>query len=96
MHPGTKDAAHQKYNSITYASQSAALLLVMLLVELQNTRKKRLNRKKDPIYAIFLKRWGFKDVKYDIPIQLGPRSFNFSPQCKKSLYNIISGEIPEN
>ena len=25
MHPGTKDAAHQKYNSINYSSQSVAL-----------------------------------------------------------------------
>ena len=24
---------------------------------------------KDPTYAIFLKSWGFKDVKYDIPIR---------------------------
>ena len=43
---------------------------------------------KDPTYAIFLKSWGFKDVKYDIPcvntIQLGPSPFNSAPQCKTS------------
>ena len=38
---------------------------------------------KDPTYAIFLKSWGFKDVKYDIPIQLGT----------SHLYVIILGEI---
>ena len=29
-------------------------------------------------------------------IQLVPSPFNSSPQCKKALYVIISGEIPEN
>ena len=55
MHPGTKDAAHQKYNSITYASQSVALLLVMLLVELQNTCKKGWTEKRSNICYIFEK-----------------------------------------
>ena len=46
------------------------------------------------IYALFLKSWGFKDVKYDIfpcvnPIQL-------VPTMKKALYVFISSEIPEN
>ena len=52
MHPGTKDAAHQKYNYITYASQSVALLLVMLLVELQNTCKK-VEQKKAALALVF-------------------------------------------
>ena len=52
------------------------------------------------IYAIFLKRWGFKDVKYDIPRcqshSIRPSPFKWSPQCKKkTLYFIISGEISE-
>ena len=51
MHPGTKDAAHQKYNSITYASQSVALLLVMLLVELQKTGFPILNHSQGHIWA---------------------------------------------
>ena len=53
MHPGTKDAVHQKYNSITYASQSVAPLLVMLLVELQNTCKKGWTEKRSNICYIF-------------------------------------------
>ena len=70
-----------------------SLLLVMILGELQ----KKLNRQMpDPTYAIFFKSWGFKDVKYVNAIQLGPSPFNSSPQCKKALYVIISGEIPEN
>ena len=45
------------------------LLLALVLVELQNTCKKKSwteKCSKDPTYAIFLKSWGFKDVKYDI------------------------------
>ena len=62
-----------------------SLLLVMILGELQ----KKLNRQMpDLTYAIFFKSWGFKDVKYDIPMcqshSSRPSPFNSSPQCKKS------------
>ena len=62
-----------------------SLLLVMILGELQ----KKLNRQMpDPTYAISFKSWGFKDVKYDIPMcqsySTRPSPFNSSPQCKKS------------
>ena len=59
-------------------------------------------RKTCYIYMLyFLKGWGFKDVKYDIPMC---QSHSTRPQFiqlvttmqKKALYVIISGEIPEN
>ena len=45
-----------------------------------------------PNICYILKSWGFKDVKYDIPmpIELVPT------MQKKALYVVISGEIPEN
>ena len=47
-----------------------SLLSALVLVELQNTCKKSWTEKcsKDPTYAIFLESWGFRDVKYDIPM----------------------------
>ena len=55
----------------------------------------------DPTYAIFLKSWGFKDVKYDIPMcqyhSTRPQPIQLVPTMqKKALYVIISAEIPEN
>ena len=43
----------------------SALLLALVLVELQNTCKKSWTEKRlnNPTYAVFLKSWGFKDVK---------------------------------
>ena len=58
-----------------------SLLLVMILGELQ----KKLNRQMPgATYAIYFKSWGFKDVKYDIPMR------QYHPTRP------ISGEIPEN
>ena len=56
---------------------------------------------KDPTYAIFLKSWVFKDVKYDIPMcqchSTRPQPIQLVPTMqKKALYVIISAEIPEN
>ena len=65
---------------------------MVLLVELQNTCKKKLNRKclKDPTYAIFLKSWGFKDVKYDIPMcqshSTRPQPIQLVPTMQKKLF----------
>ena len=47
-----------------------------------------------------LKAWGSRISNMTFPcvnpIQLGHSPFNSSPQCKKALYVIISGEILEN
>ena len=96
MHPGTKDAAHQKYNSITYASQSVALLLVMLLVELQNTCKKGWTEKKIQYMLYFWKDEGSRMSNMTFPFNSAADHSTFAHNAKKSLNVIISGEIPEN
>ena len=62
------------------------LRLVVVLVELQNTCKKMLERPKT--YAIFLKSWGFKDVKFDIPMcqshSTRPQPIQLVPTMQKS------------
>ena len=68
------------------------LLLALVLVELQNTCKKSWTEKcsKDPTYAIFLKSWGFKDVKYDIPMcqshSTRPQPIQLVPTMQKKLF----------
>ena len=47
----------------------------------------------NPIYDIFLKSCGFKDVKYDIPMCHVLIPFNSAPHRKKALYVIISSKI---
>ena len=63
------------------------MVLVMLMVELQNICKKNVEQKN----AVFFKSWGFKDVKYDLPMC---KSHSTQPQPIQCV--IISGEIPEN
>ena len=56
------------------------------------TLKMRLNRiwPKDPTYAIFLKSWVFKDVKYDIPMcqyhSTRPQPIQLVPTMQKKLF----------
>ena len=61
------------------------LLLALVLDELQNTCKISWTEKclKDPTYAIFLESWGFKDVKYDIPMC---QSHSTCPHSAKKLF----------
>ena len=69
-----------------------SLLLVMVLVELQIHVKKSWTEKclKDPTYAIFLKSWGFKDDKYDIPKYQShstrPQAIQLVPKMPKKLW----------
>ena len=58
------------------------------------TLKMRLNRiwPKDPTYAIFLKSWVFKDVKYDIPVcqyhSTRPQPIQLVPTMQKKLFTL--------
>ena len=44
----------------------------------------------NPTYAIFLKSWGFKDVKYDIPLYQShstrPQPIQLAPTMQKKLF----------
>ena len=66
------------------------MLLAMVLVELQNTCKKSWAEKclKYPTYALFLERWWFRNVKYDIPMCQShltrPRAIQLIPTMQKS------------
>ena len=90
---------------ITLRAQVAGtLLFAMDLAELQDIFKKKVGTEKClkyPTFAIFFKSWGFKDVKYDIPMcqyhSTRPQPFQLVPTMqKKALYVIISVQIPEN
>ena len=74
-----------------------SLQLALDSARFEFTLKMRLNRiwPKDPTYAIFLKSWVFKDVKYDIPMcqyhSTRPQPIQLVPTMqKKALYVIIS------
>ena len=68
------------------------LLLALVLVE--NTCKKNWTEKcsKDPTYAIFLKSWWFKDVKYDVPMSqyhsTRPQPIQLVPTMQKKLFTL--------
>ena len=54
-----------------------------------------------PNVCYIFKSWGFKDVKYEIPMcqshSTRPQPIQLVPTMQKNaLYVIISGEIPEN
>ena len=84
--PGGKPPIVISANLFTRCS----LLLALVLVRLQNTCKKSWTEKRsnNPTYAIFLKSWGFKDVKYDIPMcqshSTRPHPIQLVPTMQKS------------
>ena len=88
--PGTWYWGINWYGASTW--YSVPLLLAQVLVELQNTCKKSWTEKclKDPTYAIFLKSWGFKDVKNDIPMcqyhSTRPQPIQLVPTMQKKLF----------
>ena len=80
-----------------------SLLLAQVLVELQNTCKKKLNRKmleRPNICYIFekLRVQGCQiwHSHVSIPFNSAPADSTRPHNAKKALYVIISGEIPEN
>ena len=71
-----------------------ARITALYLVELQNTWQKveqKIVWKARATYAIYLKSWGFKDVKYDIPMCQSHSTRPYNE--KRTLYVIFSGEI---
>ena len=69
-----------------------SLQLALDSARFEFTLKMRLNRiwPKDPTYAIFLKSWVFKDVKYDIPMcqyhSTRPQPIQLVPTMQKKLF----------
>ena len=80
-----------------------ALLLALVLVELQNTCKKKLNRKmlERPNICYIFGKLGVQGCQIwhshvSIPFNSAPAHSTRPHNAKKALYVIISGEIPEN
>ena len=71
---------------------TVSLQLALDSARFEFTLKMRLNRiwPKDPTYAIFLKSWVFKDVKYDIPMcqyhSTRPQPIQLVPTMQKKLF----------
>ena len=71
-----------------------SLQLALDSARFEFTLKMRLNRiwPKDPTYAIFLKSWVFKDVKYDIPMcqchSTRPQPIQLVPTMQKKLFTL--------
>ena len=82
---------------------SRALLLALVLVELQNTCKKKLNRKmlERPNICYIFEKLSVQGCQIwhshvSIPFNSAPAHSTRPHNAKKALYVIISGKIPEN
>ena len=105
--PSHKTSQVQAYVSLLSSFLGSVLLtenvLLCIINEMRKYMVKWISTEKylrDPTYAIFFKIW-IEDVKYDIPMcqshSTRPQPIQLVPTMrKKTLYVIISGEIPEN